>query len=132
MYRSWAALWEGWTKVLYVGLQQSIPLMLLLVIVMLLIYTLPWIGFAIAVYQMRYPSLLHLIEVGLAGLAILLQYEIRRTGAQALGTSTQYWWLQSVGGWLIAVLAIASIIKTETGWGWTWRGRKLVVSKRRL
>lgn len=131
MYRSWASLWEGWTKVLYVGAQRSMPLMLLLVMAMLLIYTIPWIGCAIALYlSLLYPSLLHFIEVGLAGGAILLQYKIRRTGAQALGTSTEYWWLQSVGGWLIAVLAIASIIKTETGWGWTWRGRKLAVSEK--
>lgn len=131
MYRSWAALWEGWTKVLYVATQRSVPLMLLLVMVMLLIYTIPWIGFAIALYQsLLYPSLLHLLEVGLSGLAIRLQYEIRRTGAQALGTLTEYWWLQSIGGWLIAVFAIASIIKTETGWGWTWRGRKLAVSEK--
>jgi hypothetical protein len=26
---------------------------------------------------------------------------------------------------VVALLAIASVIKTETGWGWTWRGRKL-------
>lgn len=131
MYRTWPALWEGWTKVLYVGSQRSVPLMLFLVMVMLLIYTIPWIGFAIAIYQnLLYPSLIHFVEVGLAGGAILFQYRIRRTGSQALGTSTNYWWLQSVGGWLIAVLAIASIIKTETGWGWTWRGRKLAVSEK--
>lgn len=130
MYRNWSALWEGWTKILYVGAQRSVMLMLLLIWVMLLIYTIPWIGFVIAIAQvLKHPNLFHFAEMGLTGLAILLQYQVRRQGSRALGTSTKYWWLQSLGGLLIAVLAIASIIKVETGWGWTWRGRKLVSVK---
>jgi len=131
MYRDWRSLWEGWTKVLYVGADRSMPLMLLLATVMLLIYTIPWVGFFGAIAQLlMHPTLLHLTAVGLASLAILLQYWIRWYGSQTLGTSTKYWWLQSVGGVIIAILAIASIIKTETGWGWTWRGRKLTSSKK--
>jgi len=131
MYRNWQTLWEGWTKVLYVGADRSIPLMLLLATVMLLIYTVPWIGFAMAIAQiLKYPTLFHLAIAELASLAILLQYLVRRWGAEALATSTKYWWLQAAGGTIIAVLAIASIIKTETGWGWTWRGRKLSSAKK--
>ena|SRR5579883_365962 len=130
MYRDWHSLWEGWTKILYVGAQRNAGLMLLLVIVMVLVYTIPWFGLVIVMYQaLSDPTVLHFSEIGLAGLAIALQYLIRQQGAQALGTSTHYWWLQSVGGLLIAMLAIASIIKTETGWGWTWRGRKLISVK---
>ncbi|MBD1856102.1 MULTISPECIES: glycosyltransferase [Leptolyngbya] len=131
MYRNWSALWEGWTKILYVGSQRSVPLMLLLVIVMLLVYTIPWIGFAIAIAQAsQRPLLASWIGVGIAGLAILVQYQIRQQGSSALGTSTKYWWLQGIGGLLISVFAIASIIKAETGWGWTWRGRKLQLIKK--
>ena len=36
-----------------------------------------------------------------------------------------YWWLSGVGGIIVAALALTSIVKTETGWGWTWRGRSL-------
>lgn len=130
MYRNWHSLWEGWTKVLYVGAQRNVSVMLLLVIAMVQIYGIPWFGLLIALYQLlNAPLLAHWVEATLAGAAILLQYWIRRHGSQALGTSTKYWWLQGIGGLLIAVIAIASIIKTETGWGWTWRGRKLIALK---
>jgi hypothetical protein len=126
MYRNLYALWEGWTKVLYVGAERSMPLMLLLATVMLLIYTIPWIGLVMTIAQvLKTPTLFHGLEAGLATLAVLLQYLIRRRGSQSLATSTKYWWLQGAGGLLIAVMAIVSIIKAETGWGWTWRGRKL-------
>ncbi len=131
MYQNWTSLWEGWTKVLYIGAQRSVSLMALLVVVMLLIYTIPWISLIIAIFQcLQAFTTLHYLEFGLAVLTILLQYWIRQTGAQALGSSTKYWWLQGIGGLLVAVLAIASIIKTETGWGWTWRGRKLTLPKK--
>ncbi|MCC5621827.1 hypothetical protein [Nostoc sp. CHAB 5715] len=58
-------------------------------------------------------------------IAILLQYNLRTLAAQASHSSPKYWWLHSLGGLLVAVIAIASVIKTETGWGWTWRGRSL-------
>ncbi|MBW4662414.1 MAG: glycosyltransferase [Drouetiella hepatica Uher 2000/2452] len=131
MYRNWRTLWEGWTKVLYVGADRSVPLMLLLATVMLMIYTVPWLGFMIAIGKvLTHLTLFHLAMTGLTSLAILLQFWVRHWGSQALGTSMKYWWLQGAGGAIIAVLAIASIIKTETGWGWTWRGRKLSAVKK--
>ncbi|MEG4145990.1 hypothetical protein [Microcoleus sp. Pol12B5] len=32
-------------------------------------------------------------------------------------------WLGSLGCALVAAIAMGSAIKTEIGWGWTWRGR---------
>lgn len=94
MYRDWRSLWEGWTKVLYVGTQRNVLVMLLLIVAMVQIYSIPWLGFLISTYQfLTDSSLPHLGEVTLAGLAILLQYWIRHHGSQALGTSTKYWWL---------------------------------------
>lgn len=131
MYRSWQTLWEGWTKVLYVGAQRNIGLMLMLAFVMLLVYTVPWIGLGLALLQtIQTSTLLPRIAIGLAALAILLQYGIRSQGSKALGTLSTYWWLHGVSGILIASLAIASIVKTETGWGWTWRGRSLAAAKK--
>jgi hypothetical protein len=69
------------------------------------------------------------LGANLASLRILvclgLQYYLRSRLAQALYCPTKYWWLQGLGGVLVAVMAIASVIKAETGWGWTWRGRSL-------
>jgi hypothetical protein len=67
-------------------------------------------------------------DSGLVGLmlgALGLHYQMRHSIALALDSQTKYWWLQGVGGILVAVMAIASVLKTETGWGWTWRGRQL-------
>jgi glycosyltransferase involved in cell wall biosynthesis len=126
MYRSFRTLWEGWTKVLYVGANYSVLLMLLLALVMLSVYTVPWLALAIALLSLFTKAELGgwlLLLLAIAG--ILLQYAIRAIGSHALGTTTRYWWLQSLSGPLIAALAIASIIKAKTGWGWTWRGRSL-------
>lgn len=131
MYRNWQMLWEGWTKNLYVGAQRNVGLMLMLAFVMLTIYTIPWLGLGIALFQtMQTPGLLPQITIGLAALAILLQYRIRNQGSKALGTLSTYWWLQGISGILIASLAIASVVKAETGWGWTWRGRRLSAAKK--
>jgi glycosyltransferase involved in cell wall biosynthesis len=97
MYRTWSALWEGWTKVIYIGAYRSIFLMLLLIVTMLLIYTFPWIGLLIVTYQvLQQPDLIDWVMLGLAGSAIWQQYWLRQQGSQTLGTSTKYWWLQSV------------------------------------
>jgi cellulose synthase/poly-beta-1,6-N-acetylglucosamine synthase-like glycosyltransferase len=127
MYRSWGALWEGWTKVLYSGAQRSFWLMLYLALVMLSIYSIPWLGLVILLGK----SLLigcgtfDLFAICLALSAILLQYNLRTLASQALYSSPKYWWLHWLGGLLVAFIAITSVIKTETGWGWTWRGRSL-------
>lgn len=131
MYRNWQMLWEGWTKVLYVGAQRNVGLMVMLAVVMLLVYTVPWLGLGLALIQMiQTPGLLAQIAIGLATVAIFLQYGIRNQGSKALGTLSNYWWLHGVSGILIASLAIASIVKAETGWGWTWRGRHLTTAKK--
>lgn len=132
MYRTWAALWEGWTKVLYVGANYNILLMVLLVFVMLMLYTIPWFGCGFALYYLMIDKVIGFLVSLLTGSGILLQYFIRSIGSRVLGTSVRYWWLQSLSGVLIAVLAIASVIKAETGWGWTWRGRSLKASRKKL
>ena len=127
MYRSWEALWEGWTKVLYVGAQRKLIIMLCLAMVMLIIYSIPWLGLIIILEKSLAIGLeaIDLFTIGIALISIILQYKLRTLTANALHSPPKYWWLHSLGGLLVAVMAIASVIKTETGWGWTWRGRAL-------
>lgn len=133
MYRSLDTLWEGWTKVLYVGSQKRLELMLLLITVMLFIYTLPWAGLLLSAHggvcilnrNCEEPEWLTLLALAIALITITLQYKLRSLAQQAFNCSPKYWWLQGVGGIFVALLAIASVIKTKTGWGWTWRGRSL-------
>ena len=124
MYRSWAALWEGWTKVLYVGSQRNLLIMLYLAFVMLTIYSIPWLGLVIILGKNGWETI-DLLTIGIALIAIFLQYKLRTLAAKAFDSPQKYWWLHGLGGLLVAVITIASVIKTETGWGWTWRGRSL-------
>jgi glycosyltransferase involved in cell wall biosynthesis len=125
MYQNWSALWEGWTKVLYVGADRSALMMVLLGSLMLLLYAVPGgVAIALAFHAAHWTR----SDSGLVGLmlgALGLHYQMRHSIALALDSQTKYWWLQGVGGILVAVMAIASVLKTETGWGWTWRGRQL-------
>ncbi len=127
MYRTWSALWEGWTKVLYVGAQRNAVLMGLLAGMMVSLFCLPGLSLVLLLSQGLRQA--WGVVDGLAGAIALLclgwHYRLRVQIAQALNSTPNYWWLQSVGGGLVALLAIASVIKTETGWGWTWRGRSL-------
>lgn len=127
MYRSWTALWEGWTKVLYSGAQRSVLLMIYLALLMLSIYSIPWLVLLIVLGKNLLISwqTIDLLTICLALIAICLQYNLRTLAAQAFCSSPKYWWLHWLGGLLVAIMAIASVIKTETGWGWTWRGRSL-------
>lgn len=126
MYRNWAGLWEGWTKVLYVGSNRNLFSMVLLVIVMTSVYTIPWLSLLAALVVLATGHFsVGTIALLLALVGIALQFQVRNIGSQALGTSMRFWWLQWAGGLLISLMGAVSVIKAWTGWGWTWRGRSL-------
>lgn len=127
MYQSGAALWEGWTKNFYLGTQRNLKGTLNFIGLVLLMCTIPWLGLLIALRQglLQRFSNITLITIVLALIVIALQYDLRRRLKPGLGIAPHYWWLTGVGGLAVAAVAIGSIIKTETGWGWTWRGRSL-------
>jgi cellulose synthase/poly-beta-1,6-N-acetylglucosamine synthase-like glycosyltransferase len=137
MYRSWSALWEGWTKNLYLGANRSWGLMVYMAAIMLFLYPMPWIGLLIIFQNVSFlfpfpsslfslPSSFFLLPSSFITLIVIWQqYELRRLGAEISECPPKYWWLGSLGGTLVGAIAIGSAIKTETGWGWTWRGRAL-------
>ena len=141
MYRSWSALWEGWTKNLYLGANRSWGMMVYMAAIMLFLYPIPWLALAILLangeianiitnYQLpitNYQLPITLLTICFSIFVIWQQYNLRRLGAQISDCSTKYWWLGGLGGTLVAAIAIGSAIKTETGWGWTWRGRALQI-----
>ena len=142
MYRSWNALWEGWTKNLYLGANRSWGLMVYMAAIMFFLYPMPWLALGILLangeianiitnYQLPITSYhlpITLLTVCLCAIVISYHYTLRRLGAEISDCSTKYWWLGGFGGALVAAIAIASAIKTETGWGWTWRGRALQIN----
>jgi hypothetical protein len=94
---------------------------------MLSIYSIPWLGLVILLGKSLFIGwkALDWFAICLALSAIILQYNLRLLASQALQNPPKYWWLHGLGGLLVAVIAVASVVKTETGWGWTWRGRSL-------
>jgi glycosyltransferase involved in cell wall biosynthesis len=127
MYQNWAALWEGWTKNLYLGSQRNFWGTINFIFLMVLLCTVPWMLLVLLTIQFFLTGL-NLWQMGaiaLSLLCIVLQYISRQIGSKESKIPPNYWWLTPIGGLVIGAIAIASIIKTETGWGWTWRGRSL-------
>jgi glycosyltransferase involved in cell wall biosynthesis len=127
MYRDLPGLWEGWTKNWHLGSQRNVGQTLYSSFAMFLIYAAPALVLlgSLLSWVVEPLSWQQPIGLGLAGIALLSHYWIRRRTQSLSNIPTNYWWLTSVGGWIMTVLPIASLIKTETGWGWTWRGRSL-------
>ncbi|WP_199314038.1 glycosyltransferase family 2 protein [Leptolyngbya sp. FACHB-671] len=127
MYRSWNALWEGWTKNLYAGSGRNLGAMLSFIALILLVCTVPWAVLLVALVKFLWVglSIREGLAIALSVITIGLQYDVRRRSATVSQIPPRYWWLTGVGGALVGAIALGSIIKTETGWGWTWRGRSL-------
>ncbi len=117
MYRDLPSLWEGWTKNWYLGVDRNPFKAIGSALVVLGGFSLPWLLLPLALLDR---------SLGLiGGLAIGLQLAIRLWSRWRFGTPLRYWWLAWLGGLLIGAIVPASIWKTTTGQGWTWRGRSL-------
>ncbi|MEO1620060.1 MAG: glycosyltransferase family 2 protein [Cyanobacteria bacterium J06632_3] len=124
MYRSFSDLWEGWTKNYHLGSGRNIALTMISALAVLLIFTMPWAGLAASLVGiLQGAAVLWVLWIAIA--AVGLQVSLRYAAALLVGQPLRYWWLGWLGGLLVSAIAWASIIKTETGWGWTWRGRSL-------
>jgi cellulose synthase/poly-beta-1,6-N-acetylglucosamine synthase-like glycosyltransferase len=131
MYQNLAGLWEGWTKNLHMGTQRRVSATLLISIISVFVFVVPWLGIILSGVAFLSLGLqdgrLFLIPF-LSALTLLLWESILwRWQAVLLELPVRYGLLRWLGGLLVAAIAIASIIKTETGWGWTWRGRSLAL-----
>ena len=135
MYQTWTALWEGWTKNYYLGGGCNPSGTLYSAASMVVVFTLPWLGLALAVGLVAlglatatpFSIGLAVVTLLLGGGAIALQYYYRLQTARRFQQPLRYGWLGWLSGLLVAAIAIGSMIKTETGWGWTWRGRPLAI-----
>lgn len=127
MYRSFAALWEGWTKNLYVGSGRNLSGMIRFIALLLLVCTLPWVALVGLLTRSLFMPLngWDWGAIALSTITVLIHYDLRCVGSKLTQIPTRYWWLTGVSGVLVAAIVLDSIIKTETGIGWTWRGRSL-------
>jgi glycosyltransferase involved in cell wall biosynthesis len=125
MYRNLAALWEGWTKNWFLGLDRSLVRAIGSATVVLLLFAGPWalallaIGCSLAAGR---PDWFLLLPAA-AGVGLVSALSLWRWAR--FGLKPRYWYLSWLGALLIAAIVPASIWKTTTGRGWTWRGRQL-------
>ncbi|MEM9266600.1 MAG: glycosyltransferase family 2 protein [Cyanobacteria bacterium P01_F01_bin.13] len=126
MYRSFAALWEGWTKNYYEGGGRKLGGTLFSAFALSLIFVMPWLGLAAGLWGSflgQTPG--WWLVLGLGIISVGLQVYMRWAAQRVFNQPFRYWWLGWLSGGIVVAIALTSIIKTETGWGWTWRGRSL-------
>jgi len=125
MYRSFGDLWEGWTKNFHIAAGRNAFLTLAAAGAVSLIFVVPWLGlFAGAAGVLTHRPLAIWLMLT-AGLAVAVQVYGRVESARIVALPPKYIWLGWLAGGIISAICLASWIKTETGWGWTWRGRSL-------
>ena len=128
MYRDLAALWEGWTKNWFLGLDRDPVKALGAALVVVLMFTVPWLLLPVSLVLLRLQPLLASAwwwVLALASLAILQQLLLRLWTRSNFDVPLSYWWLMGAGGLLVGAIGPVSIWRTRTGRGWTWKGRDL-------
>ncbi len=128
MYANLQALWEGWSKNWFLGLDRSISKSLGAGGVVLLMFTLPWLLLPASLTMACLSSqdqILWLMDAGLGLIAILMQLSVRLWTRARFSVPLRHWWLMGVGGMIIGLIAPTSVWKSLTGRGWTWKGRSL-------
>ena len=128
MYADLAALWEGWTKNWFLGLDRDPGKAIGAALVVVLMFTAPWLLLLtslVLLWLQPVLSVAWLWLMALAGLAIVQQLLLRLWTRSTFDVPIRYWYLMGVGGLLVGAIGPVSIWRTRTGRGWTWKGRAL-------
>ena len=128
MYSDLAALWEGWTKNWFLGLDRDPIKALGASLVVVLMFTLPWLLLPASLVLLWLQPLLSNAWwwlMALAALAIAQQLMLRLWTRRNFDVPLSHWWLMGIGGLLVGAIGPVSIWRTRTGRGWTWKGRAL-------
>ena len=128
MYSNLAALWEGWTKNWFLGLDRDPVKALGAALVVVLMFSVPWLLLPASLLLLWLQPLLASAWwwlMALASLAILQQLLLRLWTRSNFDVPLTLWWLMGAGGLLVGAIGPVSIWRTYTGRGWTWKGRSL-------
>ena len=128
MYSNLAALWEGWTKNWFLGLERDPFKALGASLVVVLMFSVPWLLLPASLLLLWLQPLLASAWwwlMALASLAILQQLLLRLWTRSNFDVPLTLWWLMGAGGLLVGAIGPVSIWRTYTGRGWTWKGRSL-------
>jgi len=127
MYSDLSSLIEGWSKNWFLGVDKNIFKSLSATIFVLISNTIPWliIIFWTIYYLLNVRFLVFNITFLISALAIA-SYGIKRYWLKIkYNIPSDLWYLNGIGGLIVAYISFLSIYKTFTGIGWTWKGRKL-------
>ncbi len=128
MYSNLAALWEGWTKNWFLGLDRDPVKALSAALVVVLMFSVPWLLLPASLVLLWLQPLLASAWwwlMALASFAILQQLLLRLWTRSNFDVPLTLWWLMGAGGLLVGAIGPVSIWRTYTGRGWTWKGRSL-------
>ena len=128
MYSNLAALWEGWTKNWFLGLDRDPVKALGAALVVVLMFSVPWLLLPASLVLLWLQPLMASgwwWLMALASFAILQQLLLRLWTRSNFDVPLTLWWLMGAGGLLVGAIGPVSIWRTRTGRGWTWKGRSL-------
>jgi hypothetical protein len=131
MYADFPALWEGWSKNWFIGLDRSLAKALGAAAVVVLLFSGPWLlapAAALSLALLGEQAGLELPLLGALALAVLgigLQLTLRLWTRRAFQLPLDHWWLMGAGGLVVGVMGPTSVWRTLSGRGWTWKGRSL-------
>lgn len=128
MYPNLSALWEGWTKNWFLGLDRNIPKALAAGGVVVLMFASPWLLLpsCVVLSVLSFGSMVMVVASSLlAAMALVLQIVLRLWIQDRFGVPVRFWWLMGAGGLLVGAIAPVSVWRSLTGRGWTWKGRPL-------
>jgi hypothetical protein len=128
MYANFDALWEGWTKNWFLGLDASVPKALGAAAVVVLMFSGPWLLMVAGVLLCWFVPLQLSWWIGLLTLScsgVFLQLALRLWSQTQFQVPLNRWWLMGVGGLIVGAIGPVSVWRTLTGRGWTWKGRPL-------
>ncbi|KZR69085.1 4,4'-diaponeurosporenoate glycosyltransferase [Prochlorococcus marinus str. MIT 1313] len=127
MYDNFPALWEGWSKNWFLGLDSSVVKAIGASALVFWMFTGPWLVLLLIIVCLLwipfYGALLIAFTFSVIG--VLLQFILRLWTRQKFEVPLTNWWLMSAGGILIGLLGPTSVWRTLTGRDWTWKGRSL-------
>jgi hypothetical protein len=126
MYPNFQALWEGWSKNWFLGLDRDVIKALGAGGLVVQLFAVPWlllpVGLLLAAVQ--HPQL-SWAPLAVYLVLFALQLAIRLWSRRHFRLPLDWWWLAWAGALVIGAIAPVSVVKTLTGRGWTWRGRSL-------
>ena len=128
MYSDLEALWEGWTKNWFLGLDRDPIKALGAALAVVLMFAVPWLLLPASLLLLWLQPLLSSAWwwlMALASAAILQQLLLRLWTRSNFDLPISHWWLMGAGGLLVGAIGPVSIWRTRTGRGWTWKGRSL-------